>query len=334
MLKNARLQLIISKARMLAIAAALPGVLLATLMVLDVLSAVVLPTPMTVIRHYESDVDTAESVVRLAARLRDEYSGQRIEVFSVAGDQASHGCHGRAWVIELGTYTTVSGFDITMNGPIDRWAREMGLRVCLVGGRTEYPGSIQSGVVRGVLLGVIPFVLVLLWQRRRYSGYSALSDWQPTVTGSKTWLLGLGAGAAIYVMVSLAGGILAWLGGGAPATDAPLPLPESISALWLTFGPAVLVMPLVEEYLFRALLLERTSRVIGDRLALVYAACVFSAVHFPDSVTMAIGLFLAGTGFGLVWLRARSLLACTLAHALFNLLATAAALWLAQPISV
>ncbi len=99
--------------------------------------------------------------------------------------------------------------------------------------------------------------------------------------------------------------------------------------LWL--APLFVVCaPVVEEYVFRAWMLERFSRVMPAWLALVLTALAFAAVHVPQDAVPALELAVGGALLGLTWLWTRSWLACALAHGFYNG-AVLLALWVALP---
>lgn len=90
---------------------------------------------------------------------------------------------------------------------------------------------------------------------------------------------------------------------------------ETVSIV-LTLGVAV---PIIEEIAFRAWLIPLASRAVGQMGALLISIMLFTGGHLLQD--LASGLLLAGVGlvFALVWLRTRSVFACSLAHGLYNL---------------
>lgn len=245
------------------------------------------------------------------------------EVFVVSADLAGPRCGDQAIALELSVYASTLSFDRIMNGPIDAFARELGLTTCQVGFRTHSESSWLTGPIRGALLTSVPLLLLLAWSRWSGRRDLALVDWQPAIGIGRALRLGLLTGVALYALANLLAWLGALLGADAYATGDHL-IDLARSDVWLSFVPAVLLMPLLEEYLFRALLLERSRRVIGDWAALLYSASVFAVVHRPTSILIGLGLLLVGVGLGWLWLRTRSLPACVTAHAIFNILASLA----------
>jgi membrane protease YdiL (CAAX protease family) len=78
----------------------------------------------------------------------------------------------------------------------------------------------------------------------------------------------------------------------------------------------VLVAPLVEEIIFRGLILSRLNRVIPGWLAVLLSALLFGVCH-GQAVWMAYA-FVLGVVFGFLSLRAKSIWPSLCAHILFN----------------
>lgn len=92
----------------------------------------------------------------------------------------------------------------------------------------------------------------------------------------------------------------------------------------LSVGPVeifiiVMLMPLIEEIVFRAWLLEAWRKVIGPGAALMLSSVMFSLIH-PMGVVENLIFLLPGILLGLLWLRTRSLPACCIAHGGYNAL--------------
>ena len=80
----------------------------------------------------------------------------------------------------------------------------------------------------------------------------------------------------------------------------------------------VFFAPVVEEYVFRAWMLERFRRVMPTWLALGLSSLGFAAMHLPQHIWLALVLAVVGLVLGLNWLRTRSWLACVVAHSFYN----------------
>lgn len=185
-----------------------------------------------------------------------------------------------------------------------------GMRVhqVAVGAAASTPWAIAANAAVPLLaLGLI------VRARRRQPAPSRWADWHVRWGWRKSLAWGVASGVALYFLV-VAINALFWLAG----SEWDLPqLPMQQMGLYLVLG--VLIAPFFEEYVFRALLLEQVSRLMPPVLALLYSTALFTALHFTQQAVFTIGVFVVGLGLGLLWLRSRSLLACTTAHAVFNL---------------
>lgn len=83
----------------------------------------------------------------------------------------------------------------------------------------------------------------------------------------------------------------------------------------------VIVAPLVEELIFRGMLLSRLRRSMGPKAAITASAAVFSGVHLidPNAIYAVPGLFLVGLALGWAALRFGSLSVPIFLHAGVNL---------------
>ncbi len=85
---------------------------------------------------------------------------------------------------------------------------------------------------------------------------------------------------------------------------------------WLLVGGAVILAPIVEELIFRGLLLHRWALKWGRARGLLASTIAFALLH-PSPVNA----FVLGFAFGLIYLRTGSLLLTMAAHGLNNLIA-------------
>ena len=85
----------------------------------------------------------------------------------------------------------------------------------------------------------------------------------------------------------------------------------------LTFE-AVVLAPVVEEFLYRGVLLSALVRGTGAIAALVVSSALFALVHAPAEPQAVVPLFFLGMALAYAAYRTRSLVAPVLAHALFN----------------
>lgn len=85
--------------------------------------------------------------------------------------------------------------------------------------------------------------------------------------------------------------------------------------LYAVLGFAVLLGPLVEELMFRKLILDR-AYAYGEKISIVFSALLFAFFHM--SIQQFFYAFLIGLVLGYLYVRTRSLGACWLLHALLN----------------
>ena len=83
---------------------------------------------------------------------------------------------------------------------------------------------------------------------------------------------------------------------------------------------AVVLAPVVEEFLYRGVLLSALVRGAGAIAALVVSSGLFALVHAPAEPQAVAPLFFLGMALAYAAYRTRSLVAPVLAHALFNAL--------------
>ncbi len=96
--------------------------------------------------------------------------------------------------------------------------------------------------------------------------------------------------------------------------------PTNFNELSWYFLTAVVLAPILEEFIFRGLLLERWSFKWGVRRGLLLTSLAFALVHFPSHGVMVTGPFLAGFLLGYLRLRFASLWLPILAHMVNNAL--------------
>jgi len=135
------------------------------------------------------------------------------------------------------------------------------------------------------------------------------------------------AALAAGVMLPIVGGVLTqWLAQGHEVSQDIKQLGAHIS-LAMRLPLALLVIsigPLVEELLFRGVLLSAIARYTGNSLAIVLSALLFACVHLPDLSFLWYALpNLALLGLILGWLRVQSasIWPAVVAHGMNNLLA-------------
>ncbi len=137
--------------------------------------------------------------------------------------------------------------------------------------------------------------------------------WLRPVRGSALWS-GAALAPALYMLVTL---MMALLPEGMleDYNEAASSLDEVGVAAFLL---VVIVSPIVEEVIFRGLIMTRLARVMSPWPAALLSAAIFGACH--GQFIWACYAFVLGTAFGLLDLRARSILPSILAHIAFNLI--------------
>ena len=84
------------------------------------------------------------------------------------------------------------------------------------------------------------------------------------------------------------------------------------------FITVLLVAPLVEEMLFRGIILEGLSRHYKLTTAVLVSSILFALVHLPVGVIVALNIFLLALFLAWVRLKSGSLMLCVICHATFN----------------
>lgn len=175
----------------------------------------------------------------------------------------------------------------------------------------------------------IPFVVGLVIVSRRFGGASFVRDYR--VGFRPVDLLGvpLGLAAQFVVLPLLYWPLSTWFPGAFDSDD----VERRATELWdRAFGIWILVLvlivavgaPLVEEFVYRGLILQSLEGRFNDVVALVVSAAWFAAIHLQP-VELP-GLFVVGLVFGLCWQRSGRIAMSVLAHVAFN----AAGLFLAS----
>lgn len=296
----------------------LPTTLLFLILIVDGLSPLVFPATYNLNFHYAEAGTQPDARVRLEQFVREHWPAAE------PAWQAGEHCGPESATLQVQVHGNFLQADHIFNGPLSGHARSLGLVSCGSGLNTSRPGNLVWGPVGGFSLAAVFLVGLMGVRRWRPQLASAWFDWSARASGWRSMGIGLFAGLFIWVVCAL--WATAWRAGGLEAGLGPIPgldMPITRQDVLATLVPAVLFAPLVEEYLFRALLLERMTRVIGPVPALLWSSMIFVGIHLPFTVETAVGLLLASLGFGLLWLHTRSLLVCFVAHAVFNVLASA-----------
>lgn len=169
--------------------------------------------------------------------------------------------------------------------------------------------SMEMTLVSGLL--TLAIVAVVYFAIRRMRPGEAL--WLRPVHGSALWS-GAALAPALYVLVTMMMALL----------------PESMLEDYneaastlddvgvLAFLCVVIVAPVVEEVVFRGLIMTRLAKAMPPWLAALLSAAVFGLCH--GQIVWFCYAFVLGAVFGLMDLRAHSILPSILAHITFNLI--------------
>lgn len=79
--------------------------------------------------------------------------------------------------------------------------------------------------------------------------------------------------------------------------------------------------PIVEEIVFRGIVLQGLVNVTNDVVAVVVSAVIFAGVHAVGGVALMIPTFLSGLVYGWLYLRTRSVVPSSVAHIIYNTVA-------------
>ena len=191
------------------------------------------------------------------------------------------------------------------------------------------PVAFMQQALLGQALVQLPVMLYVLWRcRLSPGGVAELGLWprrpvHEAIAGLTALVISVPVVLGLGILVTLAG---QWL------LDEPRPeyghellvvLRESPS-VWVTVGllaSAVLVAPLLEEVIFRALVQTSLLGVWGPArrwLIVVTAAVVFTAMHTGQPWQVLPSLFVLGMILGWLYERSGSLLGPVITHAGFN----------------
>ena len=76
--------------------------------------------------------------------------------------------------------------------------------------------------------------------------------------------------------------------------------------------------PIVEEIVFRGIVLEGLVNVTNGVVAVVVSAVIFAGIHASGGVAQITGAFMGGLVFGWLYLRTRSIVPTSVAHIIYN----------------
>lgn len=193
-------------------------------------------------------------------------------------------------------------------------------------------GRIMARVAVLVLFYAVQLAVLAFFAHRRGTGLLAAFGLTRIRASFGSWLTA--AGWVLLLLVATRIGAWVW---GVIAQAIGIPAPSATEAglagvfgagtagLALTIMLVVLVAPLVEEMLFRGVLLSAIGSRAGAGVALVGQAILFAAYHF--SAWMFVPMLLLGLACGYLTQRRASLWPAVLLHGLFNAVPVALVFW-------
>ena len=182
-------------------------------------------------------------------------------------------------------------------------------------------GTAQLLIAVSAVLGWLAVVVgTVLWLRYRRAWHRS---WLVGHRPRSGWLAGLiGAGGAVggFVVVQLVVGLLTWMTGAEPPEQEIFELLDDPLIGWVLGLIAVFVAPVVEEVVFRGVMLDVMARRWSWAVAAIAQAAVFSAIHIETLVSPPMFLALGLLGYLFAWLRrwTGSLIAPIVGHLVFN----------------
>jgi len=127
-------------------------------------------------------------------------------------------------------------------------------------------------------------------------------------------LIGVLWGIGVFVLASIGYAINQTVFGLAQPSEIQLFHQTGIAAFLV--ASIILVGPILEEYIFRGLLLRSLTQKLSNYLAIAVSAGLFSIYHLSSFQLLPI--FLLGLGLGTLALRSKSLWPVVIAHLVFN----------------
>jgi uncharacterized protein len=203
----------------------------------------------------------------------------------------------------------------------------------LLGGLLIVPVLIVQGFDVGVsdeaLIGVTvvlgwTFVAVGIWLWLKYRR-SWRPEWRIGHAPMATWkavAAGIGGALGGYVLMQIVVVSIAALTGAEPPEQEIFELLSDPLLAWVIGATAVLAAPIIEEIVFRGVVMDVFLRRWGWWPSAIGQAAIFSAIHIETLTSATMFFTLAMLGFIFAWLRrvTGSLVAPIVAHLVFNLI--------------
>ena len=178
--------------------------------------------------------------------------------------------------------------------------------------------------------GLASFALIWYLSRTRGSG-SLAADTGLVISGSDWW--GVPAGMGLQIAIALVTApIIVWVWPDGPPSQGVAEVAKSSETLMeqlLVLAAVAVGAPIIEEMIFRGMLLSILARSFNRWSAVLISAAVFAAIHLfdPNAIAVVPGLFLLGIVLGWVALRRGDLSLAIAMHSGINLLAAISLLY-------
>lgn len=246
----------------------------------------------------------------VSASLHIATSGHGLETQVIGGDGAAEeppaGCGRAAARISAETDDPAIG-----NTLLDRLAAA-GIRPCS-GLETEFNVTPSgSNSLAAPATGWLAFVVLLLGAIATTWVYRKFGPHTPRLISARSHLR--------HVLAGLVGAFLVYLcssASGAVFSQPGLAVTNAGISLFPMVSMALLI-PYLEELSFRAWLLPLASKAIGAGGAILFSASSFALVHGSYDPMHLAFYASAGIVLALIWMRTQSLLACVVAHGVYN----------------
>ena len=191
-------------------------------------------------------------------------------------------------------------------------------------GAVDAPGLLISAVADLVMGGVL-----LLWLRARHPGWVTVIGWPAPGQRLRELAVGAGFGFLLEVVAVVTGTVVATAI--EALTGEEVRSAEQVSPDLRGWGIAILVLmavvvaPVVEEFVFRGLLFRSLADRYGFWVGAIGSAVPFGLTHVAVGASVdlwALRITLIVVGIVLAWIhwRRRNLMANVVAHASFNLI--------------
>lgn len=177
-------------------------------------------------------------------------------------------------------------------------------------GSMDYLLKNQNNLIN--ISGVITIAFLVLFFLIRKK--NLLTEARVVKTKGKYIFLGMGLGLSCMLTINFGMSLLpeSWLE--AYATRSNLLLEGSDLAIIVS---TVIMAPLVEELIFRGLMLSRLRKGMSDWMAILLSALIFGLAH--GQILWMVYTFVLGVVFGLVAVKSESILPTLALHMVFNL---------------